>query len=321
MRDLQGKVALITGAASGIGRGLVDAVVAAGMPVVSADVDTEGLAALDEALARAGVRRLTRTLDIRDREAWKGLVAEAERELGPVQLLCNNAGVTATPAPMLEVPGEAWDWVIGVNLTGTFNGAQAVCRRLQALQRPGHIVNTASVQGLFAAAAFAPYNAAKFGIVGLSETLRIELEPLGIGVSVLCPGPTRTRIMANSARIAPHLARPLGAAREGFTSYQTPAEVAAIVIDAVRANRLYILTHPEYAPILEARAAALTAGLIGATAEATENICRVETQVLSMYRAVAVAASAQVEVSTPAGKAATGSATESGGPESSGPVS
>jgi NAD(P)-dependent dehydrogenase (short-subunit alcohol dehydrogenase family) len=290
VQDLDGKVALVTGAASGIGRGLVDAVAAAGMAVVAVDVDTERLARLDEALGRGGVRRLTSRLDIRDRDAWAELIDRAERELGPVQLLFNNAGVTATPGPFLELVPEAWDWVVGVNLTGTFNGAQAVARRLQALKLSGHMVNTASVQGLFAAGGFSPYNAAKFGIVGLSETLRIELEPLGIGVSVLCPGPTRTRIMANSAKIAPHLARPIGPAREGFTTYQTPAQVASKVLDAVRANRLYIITHPEYAPILEARAAALASTLgPSATPEALTNVLQVEADVLKMYEAAAIA--------------------------------
>ena len=289
MRDLIGKVGLITGAASGIGRGLVDAAAAAGMAVVAVDVDTERLAGLDETLDRAGVRRLTCTLDIRDRGAWTDLIDRAERDLGAVQILFNNAGVTATPGPFLELVPEAWDWVVGVNLTGTFIGAQTVARRLQALELPGHIVNTASVQGLFAAGGFAPYNAAKFGIVGLSESLRIELEPLGIGVSVVCPGPTRTRIMANSARIAPHLARPIGAARGGFTAYQTPAEVAARILDGIRNNRLYIITHPEYAPILEARAAALASSLGAATPEALANLLRVEAEALTMYEAARVA--------------------------------
>ena len=290
MQELNGKVALITGAASGIGRGLVDAAAAAGMAVVAADVDSERLGTLDESLDHAGVQRLTCTLDIRDRAAWVDLIDRAERELGPVQLLFNNAGVTATPGPFLELVPEAWDWVVGVNLTGTFNGARAVARRLRALELPGHIVNTASVQGLFAAGGFAPYNAAKFGIVGLSETLRVELEPLGIGVSVVCPGPTRTRIMANSAKIAPQFARPIGAAREGFTTYQTPAEVATKILDGVRANRLYIITHAEYAPILEARAAALAAALGPATPEALENLLRVEADVVRMYEAARAAA-------------------------------
>jgi NAD(P)-dependent dehydrogenase (short-subunit alcohol dehydrogenase family) len=290
MKDLEGKVALVTGAASGIGRALVDAVAAAGMAVVAADIDTERLEKLDAALAASGVRHLVSPLDIRDRSAWQALLGRSERELGPVQLLCNNAGVTATPGPFLELPSEAWDWVVGVNLTGTYNGALAVAQRLQALRLPGHIVNTASVQGLFAAGGFAPYNAAKFGILGLSETLRIELAPLGIGISVLCPGPTRTRIMANSAKIAPHLARAIGPAREGFTIYQTPAEVAAQVLEGVRADRLYILTHPEYAPILAARCDALTAGLPEAAPEALENVRRVEAPILAMYeRAAALA--------------------------------
>ncbi|MET0984562.1 MAG: SDR family NAD(P)-dependent oxidoreductase [Steroidobacteraceae bacterium] len=291
MQDLAGKVALITGAASGIGHGLVDAFAAVGMTVVAVDVDREGLDSLHDDLDRVSARHLTYVLDIRDRAAWSELVALIERDLGPVQLLCNNAGVTATPGPLLDLPSEAWDWVTGTNLTGCFNGVQAVASRLRAQQLPGHIVNTSSVQGFFAAAGFGPYNAAKFGIVGLSETLRLELAPLRIGVSVLCPGPTRGRIMASSARIAPHLARSLGPPRTGFTIYQTPAEVAAKVVDAVRANRLYVFTHPEYAAVLEARAAAMRASLSPASAQAIDNVLSVEAEMIAMYAAEARAAS------------------------------
>jgi NAD(P)-dependent dehydrogenase (short-subunit alcohol dehydrogenase family) len=285
MLELKGKVALITGAASGIGRALAEAAAAAGMAVVGADVDAERLARLDAALRAGGACCLTRRLDIRDRAAWAELLAVIEAQLGPVQLLFNNAGVTATPGPLLAASAAAWDWVVGTNLTGTFNGAHAVAQRLQALRLPGHIVNTASVQGLFAASGFAPYNAAKFGIVGLSETLRLELAPLDIGVSVLCPGPTSTRIMVSSAKIAPKYAQPVGAARDGFTSFKTPAEVAGQVLDGVRANRLYILTHGEYAPVLAARAAALACALQPATAAAIANIRQVEAEVLAMYEA------------------------------------
>jgi NAD(P)-dependent dehydrogenase (short-subunit alcohol dehydrogenase family) len=292
MRDLAGKVALVTGAANGIGRGLVEAMAAAGMAIVAADVDSEGLAAMDEALAQGGARRLTQVLDIRDRHAWSELLARAEMELGPVQLLCNNAGVVAPFCPMLDLPPETWDWIVETNLTGAFNGIQTVGSRMRALQVPGHIVNMSSVQGLLAAAGFGSYNAAKFGIVGLSETLRLELAPLNIGVSVVCPGPTRTRIMANSARMIPRLSGPTNPPRAGFTIYQTPAEVAEKVLDAVRANRLYVITHPEYAPVFEARAAALRASLRPASTEAIDNVLSVEAEMLGLYEAAARAAAA-----------------------------
>jgi NAD(P)-dependent dehydrogenase (short-subunit alcohol dehydrogenase family) len=289
MKDLQGKVALVTGAASGIGRALAEALGAQGMRIVIADIDADKLAETGEALARAGVTYFADELDIRDRAAWADLVAGAERELGPIQLLCNNAGVTATPAPLLDLDPEAWDWVLGTNLTGTYNGVAAVAGRLRRLDLPGHIVNTASIQGLIASPNFGPYNASKAGMIALSETMLVEFAELGIGVSVLCPGPTRGNIMASSQKIAPHLMPPrTGRPREGFTHYQTAEEVAAQVVDAVREGHFYIVTHPEYRPIIEARWAALSGSIAPmADADAVANTCRVEEAIFGQYRAIA----------------------------------
>lgn len=278
MKDLAGKVALITGAASGIGRGMAEAFAAQGMKVVAADVNAEGLGELTSAA-------MTSTLDVRDRKAWADLVARAEKDLGPVQLVCNNAGVTAYPEPLLDQREEAWDWVMGVNTGGPYAGSVTVARRLRELGLPGHIVNTSSIQGVFAAANFAVYNATKFAVVGLSETLRLELAPLNIGVSVLFPGPTRTSMMANAGKLSPYkVEQRSGPARAGFTvAYQTPDEVAAKVVEAVQKNRFFIFSHPEYRPILEARHAAMMASLAPASDEAVENIRQVEAATLAAY--------------------------------------
>lgn len=287
MRELAGKVALITGAASGIGRGLVDVAATHGMVVVATDVDTQGLAEVAASFAQNAVRGLTATLDVRDRAAWSELLDRVERDLGPVQLLCNNAGVVTSPMPMHEMPADAWDFVIGINLYGVFNGCHAVTPRLIARRLPGHIVNTSSVQGLFASPKFVPYNAAKFGIVGLSETLRMELETHDIGVSVLCPGPTRGNLMVNSAKLAPGLVRNTGRPRVGFTIYQTPAEVATKAFDAIRENRFYVIPHSEYAPVLEARAAAIDASLVPVAQAGIDNVLELEAEPLRFYRELA----------------------------------
>ncbi|MFO1426139.1 MAG: SDR family NAD(P)-dependent oxidoreductase [Steroidobacteraceae bacterium] len=150
---------------------------------------------------------------------------------------------------------------------------------------PGHIVNTSSIQGLFASAGFAAYNAAKFGIVGLSETLRLELAPHASACRCCARGPTRTGIMANSAKLAPHLAQLKGPPRVGYTIYQTPAQVAAAVLDAVRANRLYVLSHGGYSELLAARAAAIAASLPPESAAALANVREVDAEVLRMYAA------------------------------------
>lgn len=278
MKDLAGKVALITGGASGIGRSMVAAFADRGMRVVAADIDADGLRQVPGAA-------MTAVLDTRDRAAWSDLVARVEADLGPVQLLCNNAGVTAMPTPLLDLDPTAFDWVIDVNTAGPYNGSVTVGRRLRELGLPGHIVNTSSVQGLFAAAGFGAYNAAKFSVVGLSETLRMELAPLNIGVSVLFPGPTRTGMMTNSNRLSPvPMAAVTGAPRPGFdAAYQTADQVAAKVVEAVLKNRFFVLSHPAYRPILEARHAAMIASLDPATPEEIDNIRQVEAGMLQAY--------------------------------------
>lgn len=260
--ELGGKTALVTGAGSGIGRGVAEVLAGRGMKLVLADINEETLADTAASLKAAGATAVASRLDIRDAVGWEALLDRAEQQLGPVQLLCNVAGVTAAPGPLLDMPAQAWHWVIETNLNGTYNGVMAVAKRLKAQHLPGHIVNTSSTQGLFGAPGFAAYNASKFALMGLSETLRIELEQDGIGVSVVCPGPTRGNILANSARIAPHLVKTdLPRVRTGFSHFKMPSEVAEEIVRGIERNQLFILTHPEYRLVLEARWEALNVAL------------------------------------------------------------
>jgi NAD(P)-dependent dehydrogenase (short-subunit alcohol dehydrogenase family) len=285
--SLAGKTALVTGAASGIGQAIALACAAQSMRLVIADIDAERLAQTAQLLGNTP--HIAATLDVRDRTAWAGLLERAQQELGPVQLLCNVAGVTLALTPMLEITPEAWQFVLDINLTGTFHGAGLVASRLRALGLPGHILNTSSVQGLFAAPEFAPYNASKFAVLGLSETLRMELAAHHIGVSVLCPGPVVTGLFATSAAIAPEFFAPKEIKKvAGFTHRQTPAQVAEQVITAIRSNALYIMTHPEFQPVLAARTRAMDMSFHGpADPAAVANVLSMEEIPLATYAAAA----------------------------------
>jgi NAD(P)-dependent dehydrogenase (short-subunit alcohol dehydrogenase family) len=288
LSQISGKVALVTGAGSGIGRGLSEVLGNRGMRLVVSDINEEALAETAEMLVRAGVKHLACPLDIRDREAWHDVLKKSEQRLGPVQLLANVAGVTVAPTPALDVTPEAFSWVLDINLKGTWHGVQVVGNRLKALGLAGHIVNTASCQGLFASPLFSAYNASKFAIVGLSETLRIELSQHNIGVSVVCPGATRGNILNNSRRIAPELVPELKKIKSGvgWSHYLTPVEVGEQIADAVECNRLYVITHPELRPLMEARWQALDAALgVDAAPDFAANVCEVERAAYDCYRA------------------------------------
>jgi NAD(P)-dependent dehydrogenase (short-subunit alcohol dehydrogenase family) len=283
--ELAEKVALVTGAGSGIGRGVAEVLAGRGMKLVLADINDEALEDTAKALSVVGGAYITAQLDICDADGWQALVARAEVELGPVQLLCNVAGVTAAPGPLLDMPAEAWSWIIETNLTGTYHGVVTVARRLKALGLPGHILNTSSSQGLYGAPNFAAYNASKFAIMGLSETLRIELVNDNIGVSVVCPGPTRGNILASSAKIAPHLVKiDQLRVRGGFSHFQMPAEVAEKIVQGIERNQLFIITHPEYRQVLEQRWEALSIAIgTDINAEAAANINDNEMPSLNCY--------------------------------------
>jgi NAD(P)-dependent dehydrogenase (short-subunit alcohol dehydrogenase family) len=249
MDRIEGRTAFITGGARGIGLGMARAFAGAGAKLALADVDDEALAT-----ARAELKSITAVqtvrLDVRDRRTYARIADEIEATLGPVSILCNNAGV-AGGAPVNKLTFDLWDWVMGINVNGVINGMQIFIPRMIE-GGGGHIVNTASGAGL-AVSSGAMYTTSKFAVVGLSEAMRRELEPFGIGVSVLCPGPVRTNILANTRAQEPARedVTPEERQREGellaladriLQAGTPPDDVGRMVLAAVKENRLYIHT-------------------------------------------------------------------------------
>lgn len=182
----RGRVAVITGAASGLGRGFAIEIAAAGGIVVAADLDLAGVeSAAAEIVARGGRAEAWR-LDVRDSAAVTALVDETVRTHGRIDYMFNNAGI-ATQGPVEEIPLSNWDEIVDINLKGVVYGTVAAYRHM-VRQKGGHIVNTASLAGLIPSALLAPYNATKFAVVGLSEALALEARAHGVHVTVLCPG-------------------------------------------------------------------------------------------------------------------------------------
>lgn len=262
MENLQGKVAVVTGAASGIGKAVATRAAGEGMKVVLADIEENALKETADELAGNGADVLAAVADVSELASVTELRDRTLREFGAVHLVHNNAGV-GTGGPIWDVPEEDWRWILGVNLWGVVHGI-ATFVPLFIQQGEGHVVNTASIAGLTTAPYLGPYNATKQAVVAISETLFKDLEAAGIssvGVSVLCPGFVQTRI-AESERNRPSWApeRDVEGAEEmrgliqDLVSGGIPAEqVAERVLDAVRTNTFYILTHPELRGALQTR--------------------------------------------------------------------
>jgi NAD(P)-dependent dehydrogenase (short-subunit alcohol dehydrogenase family) len=244
-----GSVAVITGAASGIGAALARAFAAAGCAVVLADVEADALAAV---AGRIEGDVLAVVTDVSDAAAVEHLADEAFARFGAVDVLCNNAGVS-TFNPLVDQTLNDWRWVLGVNLWGVIHGVHAFLPRLLAQGRPAHIVNTSSLAGLASGLPqLGPYNVSKVGVVALSETLRMELAMSGapIGVSVLCPGSTGTRILATEEGEAFR-----EAVRSTFDGppARSADEVADAVLNAVWANRFWVITSGEMHGLVSSR--------------------------------------------------------------------
>jgi NAD(P)-dependent dehydrogenase (short-subunit alcohol dehydrogenase family) len=257
--DIAGRTAFVTGGAQGIGLGIARALAAAGAKVAIADIDADALAVAEHELAGA-TTAMAVTLDVRDREAYTAVADRVEAELGPVSLLFNNAGVAGSTSPD-RMSYETWDWVIGVNLHGVYNGIQTFVPRMIERGDGGYVVNTASGAGLVVASSGFLYATSKFGVVGLSEALHDELARYHIGVSVLCPGPVATDIVLNTANLrpagdvpSPAVQAALARSHDWLAAGTPPNAVGQMVLDAITAERLHILTDELVADMVAQRA-------------------------------------------------------------------
>jgi NAD(P)-dependent dehydrogenase (short-subunit alcohol dehydrogenase family) len=246
--DLRGRVAVVTGGGSGIGRALALALAREGADVVVADLDESGMAETCRGVLDQGRQALAVRTDVTDRGAVETLAERAFARFGSVHVLCNNAGVVVS-GPLEAATYQDWQWVVGVNLWGVIHGLLAFLPRMIAQNGGGHIVNTASMAGLIASQGLGIYNTTKYAVVGLSETLAKDVRRYGIGVSVLCPMGVATRIR-DAERARPAALRnpdgtPVAAPVTLIGRTLTPTEVAEQVIDAIRTGELYVITHEE----------------------------------------------------------------------------
>jgi NAD(P)-dependent dehydrogenase (short-subunit alcohol dehydrogenase family) len=242
--------ALITGGASGIGLALAEALNARGVGVTIVDANRDTLAAV---LAAGAPNLRGSFLDVRDREGWTSVKAEAEAAFGPVDILVNNAGIAPSGYEIADMDPAHFDQVIAINLTGVFNGVSAFAAEMRA-RGSGHIVNTASMAGITVMPTTGAYVASKFGVVGFSETLRQELAPHGVGVSTFCPGQMSTPLLANTVKLGGQTKFPVGVIAGG----REPADLAPHILQGIAENARFILTDPEvWRPMAEERLLAL----------------------------------------------------------------
>jgi NAD(P)-dependent dehydrogenase (short-subunit alcohol dehydrogenase family) len=265
MKTFAGRVAVVTGAASGLGRALADAFGAEAMKLVLADVDETGLARAADELRARGCAVAAQPTDVSDGAAVERLAAAALDAFGAVHVVCNNAGI-ATLGTVWEATEADWRWALGVNLWGVIHGVRVFAPLLLRQDDEGHIVNTASVAGLIAPPGMGIYNTTKHAVVALTETLHHDLAARGAKVrcSVVCPAffpsgiadSDRSRPAAlRSERAKTDADRALDAMLRKATSSGRlgAAEIAAAVLDAVRAERFYVLTHPKIGGAIERR--------------------------------------------------------------------
>jgi NAD(P)-dependent dehydrogenase (short-subunit alcohol dehydrogenase family) len=280
MHPLNGKTAFVTGAASGIGFALSAAFAAQGMKVMLADIEADALAAAVEGLRGAGLQVSGTVCDVADPLSVEQAAKATYETFGNVHVVCNNAGV-AGGGGIDVISLETWRWVLDINVMGVLHGVRVFLPHIRAHGEGGHIVNTASWAGLQSGLGFSPYAASKHAVVAMSEGLANQLRPLGIGVTVLCPGFVRTGISGSQRNRqdrygpaqVPDPESPAGLLTaqlaEQIQSGLAPSEVAAQVLEAISENALYVFTHPEMRVEFEERVIAIRAALDKAAARST----------------------------------------------------
>ncbi len=267
METFKDKVAVVTGAASGIGRATATKLAEQGMKVVLADIEENALTDTVTSLNNMGHEVLGVPTDVSSWDAINHLAETTMKTFGSVNIVHNNAGVVVS-GPVEELSLSDWEWVLGVDLWSVIYGVKAFLPLIRQ-SGEGHIVNTASTAGLQSTGGIAPYNVAKFGVVALTETLRLELqEEAAISASVLCPGAINTQIVNSKRNRNPDSAKDHqgsdtekrfeeGAGALLAQQGMDPADVADLVFDAIVKNEFWILTHPEWKNVLAERVAAL----------------------------------------------------------------
>ncbi|MGU3498753.1 SDR family NAD(P)-dependent oxidoreductase [Mycobacterium sp. C31M] len=252
-----GQAAFVTGAASGMGLGMARALVAAGAKVALADIDAARLTAVEQELTEAGGSVVAVPLDVTDADKWTAAADRAEEILGPISILCNNAGANGG-ADLDHTPLDVWRWVYRINIEAQFIGISTFLPRFKNRGGRAHILNTASMAGIVPMARVGAYSSAKFASFGLSMVLRSELQGTDIGVSVLCPGTVNTRIAVTSGSGEASL---LGeevnsAVVEGNSALLAqgadPDRVGEQVVEAMQNGQFLIITHRDWWPLVEA---------------------------------------------------------------------
>ncbi len=265
MRELRDRVAVVTGGASGIGRGMAEAFAEAGTKLVLADVEAEPLERTTRELAAGGADVIGVVCDVSKPDSLEALRDRTLSQFGAVHVLCNNAGVAgAGGVPLWEASLDDWSWVLGVNLMGVVHGVRSFVPAMIEQGTPAHVVNTASMAGLLHGMGI--YGVSKHAVVALSESLFTELKGRNqpIGVSVLCPGWVRTRILESernrpeAPRLAPGQLAPEAETMrkivEGLIqSGLDPAVVGRLVVDSIQHERFYVLPHPHWKNMIEHR--------------------------------------------------------------------
>ena len=249
MQDLTGKVAFITGGASGIGLGMARAFLAEGMKVALADWNEQHIAQAKEQLAGNNAAHFIKA-NVADRDSLRAAAQETLDAFGRIHVLCNNAGVNGGGTAASE-DFDDWDRAIAVNLGGVVNGTKIIVPIIRAQGEGGHVVNTSSMAGVVPLPGLAAYSTAKYAVRGFSESLRMQLAPKGIGVSCLFPGATRTALVPlpedDPEHIkeegAPQFLKDLWDAMRGAID---PYDTGKAVVEAIKANRFYIFTNREF---------------------------------------------------------------------------
>jgi NAD(P)-dependent dehydrogenase (short-subunit alcohol dehydrogenase family) len=258
---LANKVAFITGGAHGIGLAIGRRLADEHMSVAITDIDGTAAEKAAAALRDAGGKSVGLKLDVTDAMEFAKAADAAKSALGPVRLLCSNAGVASAQSimkatPLEEISDAEWNWLLGINLTGQFNAIKTFVPRFKSTGEPSHILGTASMAGITPQVAAVPgaYTVSKFGVIGLYEQLRLELEPFRhIGITVLCPGVVKTSIQKHTLARATYMD---ASAHDDDNPYarggemlfgMDSANVAKFAVDAVLSDRFYAFTHPEYA--------------------------------------------------------------------------